>query len=713
MKFFLTSLLIALLPCAVFAQAPHKSLFLSETERARIRSLAADSPAAALLSAIETRVKLRAKTPGLMDETATSPWWYHAGEYLTDAAFIHAVRPAPETDAWLRAVVLDIARRPLAEWAGPPFRGFTGKELVGSLETAHLTWAIAIAYDLASDLFTPAEREEIISNLREKGMVSCRRYLDRTDFCHNWNCVLLAGYSVAASVLDDKDALAYSEKWFPLAADHFQTDGSYGESLQYANYAAYSLMLAHEAMLRRAPENPLTFLPYAKMVDWSANAIFFRQPLAGLGNTAWPRTANFGDSAAIFRPSGDLLMHIAARTKKELPTQAGLARWLFDTHYFPVNTEGPHDLASFGFINDFGFLSVILFDEAAPAISPVAAKFPTTVAFSGGDAFARDSWDGLTTLAARLPSAPRHATAHIHGDINSFILVHNREELLVDPGHSCYRNLIRELDTSTASHNTCTFEIPATVTEPARTLVQRGGSNRPILREGDSLRGGDPIDSGGKRLITARVRNVSVIGADAAQLYGAPLKNFSRFWILCGSHALFIVDQIESDVPVKTTWNFLFNNRDGQLDLKMERPNKIIARLGDAGVTVNHFGGGGMSGPTYSFVHDYYHPLPAQRGEGRPSSGRMMRWTESAATTNRTLIHALAVDDRASIPNWTAKREGNTYALTNADRKEEWTLHTADDGTFLIEETISRETFTVVRDAAGVWSLNSTTTKSK
>jgi hypothetical protein len=288
MKFFLTSLLLAVLPCAALAQSPvsHQSLFLSETERAHLKTLSSTSPPAELLTAIESRVKLRAKTPGLTDETATTQWWYHTGEYLTDAALIHAVRPSPEVDAWLRAVVLDIARRPLADWAGPPFRGFTGKELVGSLETAHLTWGIAIAYDLASDLFTPAERDEITAALREKGMVSCRRYLDQTGFCHNWNCVLLAGYSVAAAVLDDKGALIYSEKWFPLAADHFQSDGSYGESLQYANYAANSLMLAHEALLRRSPAKPLTFQPYAKMADWSANAIFYRKPISGWGSGA-------------------------------------------------------------------------------------------------------------------------------------------------------------------------------------------------------------------------------------------------------------------------------------------------------------------------------------------------------------------------------------------------------------------------------------------
>ncbi len=350
-----------------------------------------------------------------MDASATTQWWHHAAEYLTDAALIHAVRPTPEVDAWLHAAIMDVVRRPASDWAGPPFRGFSGSadEMVGSLETAHLTWGVAIAFDLSADLFTAEERAEILTALRDKGLQPCRRYLDRSTFCHNWNCVLLAGYAVAAAVLDDQEALAAAREWFPLAADHFQADGSYGESLQYANYAAYSLMLAHEALLRKQPDVPLTFKPYSRMVDWASYALLYRRPLSGWGATPRPCSANFGDSGAMFRPSGDLLIYIASRTSAESPVQAGLARWLFDELYFPANESGPHDLASFGFVNDFGFLSVIILADAAEAISPADAQLPTTAAFSAGDSFARDQWGGSTVLAAQFAcgAAPRVRTS--------------------------------------------------------------------------------------------------------------------------------------------------------------------------------------------------------------------------------------------------------------------------------------------------------------
>jgi hypothetical protein len=686
--------------------APRKSLFLTETERARLMNLSSTSPTASLLSAMQARVAKRAASPSLDDKSATTEWWHHAAEYLTDAALIHAVRPTPAVDAWLRGCVMDVVRRPVADWAGPGFRGYSGGELVGSLETAHLTWSIGIAYDLGYDLFSTSDREEITTALREKGLLPCERFIDQTTFFHNWNIVLLAGYSVAAAVLGDEKAVAHANSWLPVAADHFQKDGSYGESLQYANYAAYSLMIAQEALLRYNPSKPITLEPYGRMVDWSAYALLYRKPLSGWPIMEWPRSVNFGDCAAIFRPSGDLLIHIAARAKKEMPQQAGLASWLFSTLYFPANEPGPHDMASFGFVNDFGFLSVIMLADAAQAISPTEAKLPVTASFSGGDAFARDAWNGLTTLGVRIPAEPRHAVSHLHGDINSFMLVYNRERLLVDPGHTCYRNSERDLDGISASHNTCTFETVGSEKNPSRTINQIGGSKRTLKHENGEASGGNLADMGGKRLITSKVGSVSVIGGDAAPMYGAPLKTFARFWVLCGSHALFIVDHIESDEPVKTTWNFLMNNRDGLLDFQLNKPNNIVARRGNAGLKITHFGKGNMNGPVYALVHDAYHPLSAQqRSEGEPGSGILMRWTENSASTNRTIVHALAMDDHAGIQGWNIKNENELFTIEGNDRNEKWTLKVAENGSLNIEETNSHQKYIVSQNAAGSWSL--------
>jgi len=684
-----------------------KSIFLTDVEKVRLQNVSSMSPTAELLSAMQARVNQRALSPSFSDKSATTEWWHHASEYLTDAALIHAVRPSAKLDAWLHEAVLGIVRRPVADWAGPRFRGYGGGDMVASLETGHLAWGISIAYDLSQDLFSASEKEEIFTALREKGQIPCRRFLDRSDFFHNWNCVLYAGYTVSSAVLGDDKAVDYASSWLPLAEDHFQKDGSYGESLQYANYAAYSLMLAHEALLRYRPTMKTTFEPYGRIVNWASTAFFFRKPLAGWPLMDWPRSANFGDAAAIFRPSGDLLVHIAARAKNEMPVQAGLASWLFNSLYFPANEPGPHDLASFGFVNDFGFLSVIMLADAANPISAKEANLPTTTSFSGGDAFVRSSWDASTILATRMPSEPRHASAHLHGDINSFILVHNKQRLLVDPGHSCYRNITHELEASTSTHNTCTFEVPSTSTSAARVLNQRGGINRPIKSINGVQQGTDPIDLGGKRLIVSRVGNVSVIGADAAQLYGAPLKTFARFFIMCGENALFIVDKIESDVPVKTTWNFLLNNQDGTLNFDLNRPLSVTARKGDAGVKIYNYGKSNLNGPVYALVNDAYHPLPAQRGEGKPGSGMLMRWTEKTASSSRIVVNALAIDSHAGIQGWESKAENNVYTLESKDRSQTWTLTMSDNGAFNIKESNSNQSYNLAANAESNWSLSS------
>ena len=82
----------------------------------------------------------------------------------------------------------------------------------------------------------------------------------------------------------------------------------------------------------------------------------YESPLQG-GGKAYPRSINFGDCAAIFRPSGDILLHIAAIMTTR--SSADFARWLFDTTYADPTLE-PDELATFGFFNQFGWRSVAL-----------------------------------------------------------------------------------------------------------------------------------------------------------------------------------------------------------------------------------------------------------------------------------------------------------------------------------------------------------------
>ncbi|MDQ8206345.1 heparinase II/III family protein [Coraliomargarita sp. SDUM461003] len=679
------------------------SLFLTTLEQTTLKSARKEDPVRPFYYALINRVEKRAAAPGLSDLKTSCEWWHFVSEYLTDAAMVYALKPSNQLAAWLRETTLSIARRPIDDWVGPPFRSHQGQQQSGHLETAHLTWSVAIALDLAAEAFTEQERLELGTVLRETGIPLCQRWLDQNQHMANWRCVMNAGVAVAAAVLNDAQAIGHASEEYTRCSDIFQPDGSDSESLQYGNYAGYTLMLAREALIRRdaALSDELPISPWVHKPRWDACSLFYQKPLLGWGAYPRPRSANFNDSAAIYRASGDFLLHIAAQAKKEYPSDAGLARWLFDNLYLPCTQQGPFDRASFGFVNDFGFLTLPLLCQAAQALEPPAAGLTELETFSSGDVIARDAWNGKTILAVHGAGDAMHGPGHLHGDLNSFILVHNQERLLVDPGHSCYRNLIHDLECSSLNHNTCTFKVEDQgdglhLQEEllrGQTLQQSRSARRilnPTTREP-----GPPIQRGGQRLFDNHQGQVKAIASEVAALYGPPMTRFARFWFLCGSHALFVVDHIVSTLPVQTSWSWLLNNRDGELDLKLVQPDRLVARRGNAGMKLFHLADSCMNGPLHGYVHDAYHPLPNQLGEGQPGSGQLIRWTEKSAATERTVVHAIALDDPAAITQWHLRGESQAPILESPGASESWKLEVAPDASqFVVTELASQKQYT-------------------
>lgn len=691
------------------------SLFLTESEHAAIVAGRGRNPLRSFYWALINRVERRAASPGLMGIDDSADWWHAAAEYLTDAAMARAIlgKPSQAVDAWLHDTTLAIARRPVADWVGPAFRDHETKPPQGHLETAHLSWGLAVVLDLATDLFSDGERDEISTALRDKGATLCMRWLDTHHHLANWRCVLNAGLAAVAAVLDDRSLLARAAAEFPRCVDVFQPDGSYGESLQYGNYAGFSLMIARESLTRRDPALAATLplAPYALKPRWDAASLFYQKPLTGWGPYPRPRSANFNDSAALYRPSADFLLHIAARASESHPVEAGLARWLFDTLYTPCIEQPPHDLATFGFVNDFGFLTFPLLPQATAALSPEAAGLSPVEIFSCGDVLARDNWNGRTILAIHGAGDPLHGPGHLHGDLNSFILVHNQERLLVDPGHSCYRSLLHATESSSFTHNTCTFSVKAGSEQQS----SGGLPQDPILQQSHSTRrrfdpqsgvSAPPVSRGGQRLLVAREGEVTVTASEIATLYGPPLTEFTRFWILCSSHVLFIVDRIRSSHPVSTSWSWLLNNRDGLLDLKLVRPDRLVARRGHAGMKLFHLGSGSVQEPLHAYVHDAYHPRPHQLGEGHSGSGLLVRWIEKVPTTDRTVIHAIAMDDPGTIAGWHLKQEEGYDAVVEApNHKQRWMLSTNHSGLLLRNSAESNAPYLITCDPEGTWEM--------
>lgn len=117
-----------------------------------------------------------------------------------------------------------------------------------------------------------------------------------------------------------------------------------------------------------------------------------------------------------------------------------------------------------------------------------------------------------------------------------------------------------------------------------------------------------------------------------------------------------------------------------------------------------HLGDGSLASPTWAHVHDAYHPLPAQLGEGRAGSGVLCQWHEASAKTRRTVIHAVALDTAGGIAQWHLKAKDRTSILEDA--KESWALECDPRGeSFLITERRTSERH-VLALHEGCWRLN-------
>ena len=660
-------------------------IFLSNNEKQQILTEIKDenSLISVFFHALQKRVYERVSWGNLLGPNATTIWWHSAAEYLSDAAMSYAIEPTPELAKWINRETLEIVRQSTYDWVGPEFRDHS-EPFTGHLETAHLCWGVSIVYDLAKGAFSENEQVEIKTTLHEKGIVLCRRWLDKNVHLANWRSILFSGAMVAAVVLEDEKTVNELLPEFDLCQNALQKDGSYGESLQYGNYLLLALTFAKEAIIRKNNAgnnagrvlNPASVGNIGNSIKWFATSMFYAKPLTGWGNEPMARAANFNDSAAIFRPSGDTLLHIAARSENEI--EKGLAKWLFEEYYCKVPNQEPHDLATLGMRNDWGFLTLPLLTYESKSISPEEANLPLTTIFSNGNGFIRDAWEGKTIIATNGGSEPLNGLGHLHGDLNSFILVHNNERLLADPGHSCYRNLIHGLESASQTHNTCTFLIEKESLglqedlAKASLLEQKSVFPRRIITPSLRERGtGGEVDRGDKLLICEKDDVISVIGSEVGKAYGNPIQEFKRFWILAGSNVVFIIDQISADYPVTTLWNWVVNNKDGKTAWQKDE-NCLEVHKNNAGMKLFHGGNGSFSYPVHGFLHDAYHPEPNQLGEGSSGDSFVFRFTEKEKLTTRTVVHAIALDEPNALIEWNLAIKDNNYTL-KSDTKN-WTL---------------------------------------
>jgi hypothetical protein len=626
-------------------------------------------------------------------------WWHLIWERLGDAAFVQAVKPHAELEAWVRDAVLGICRRPADDWIGPWFRKRT-EPLEGMLETAHITAAVASAMDLCPELFSDEEQEEIRAAVRDKGMEPCRRsaakYAGNRNHINNWFMVLLNGFGTAAVMLDDREAVREAVSYYSLATSLYNQD-SYGESLQYSNYASIHLVHLRELLIRYDPALEAELDPgcFTRLMPWYAASLLYIKPLSGWGREgdAYPRSVNFGDSSAMFRPSADVLLHAAARSAKEYPTEAGLARWLFDATYANPRL-GPTDSATFGFVNSYQFPSLLLYKEAVAAVSPEQANLPLLSQFETGTVTARNSWtDPVTVLAVQGGFLQHNVSSHRHLDQNSFMLTHKQERFFVDPGHCCYRLHANQVSKLSSSHNTWSF-LAQTEDEAATSLIEQ----KEVY---GNIHNANPFFNHSR--ILRQMDDVQIIRSDCAGVYGAPILKAERTWIAVLPHILFVVDRIESAAPVKVQSHFVVNNRDNRLNVNVAASNKLVFRRGGAGMKFFLLSSQSeeQANPCrlirdWGYVHDSYHPQPNQQGQGKEGSGLIFRYESEGFRHSHTLVYGMAMDSNEGVRKWHMKvLEDGSYLIEPPSKTGGVSLKLTDEGHWLLHNLDNSRTYRI------------------
>ncbi len=654
------------------------SILMTDDELARIRAeLDADTQIGRMWRALKARTYANTAEPVLAQPLKKQLWGYVIWERIRDAASVYAIEPNAELGKWIHDRTMEAIHKDADDWIGDWFCARIGPpgEPRARLETAHIVSAIFEAYDLCPDLFTKEEREEIVENVRVKGMIPFRRFYNIVDHFNNHYCANTCGFAVAAVFCNDREAVKEAVAKFKFCQSLYNEDG-YGETVQYSNYA--SLLLAHawEVLVRYdsslAEEIPLEFI--ANLMPWYAASFMYMKPLGGEhGDIFYARTLNFGDSAAVFRPTADLLALVSAKSANKV--NAGLARWLLDTTYC-VPEDGPDDLATFGLYNHFSYRTLIHLPDAAEPMTPSQANMPTYNVFKLGAAAIRDSWDdNHVVLGAQVGYETLNVAGHRHYDQNSFILAYNKERFFTDPGHCCYRLAIRDEVRSTEHHNIWDFF---------------DADNNRYTQIGLVKARTTPMN----RLVKyPEVDGFKILASDCAAAYGEHFKRAERVWITAFPDVMFMIDRVETDIPMKMVTHFSVNNRDGALLVNTDTPFRT--RLADNGVDVElgkfpldmEFSRNGQSVKFHTFpqepgigmerrwgyVHDRYHYSADHIGQGREGTAEVYDYITPLGTSH-VMVYAFAMSGAQDISGWKMTSTKRGEHIITAPNNDSWKL---------------------------------------
>lgn len=599
-----------------------------------------------------------------MVQPADTQEWYHlVWERMADAAFVYLIEKDEHLAEWIHDRTMEIVRMPADDWVGPWYRVRSEKQ-EGALETAHITLAVCEAYENAGDVFSSGELEEIRDAIRHKGLILCRRFVDKMytrENLNNWQIVLLNGYGTAAVVLEDEEEIRHAIELADQSAGLYNED-SYGESLQYSNYASLHLAFLNEILLRsgRAAFEELHMECYGRLMEWYAASMQRMKYMEGF-RCEVPRTFAFGDSSNVFRPSGNVLAQIASRLKAVCPTEAGLASWLFGTVYGRENGT-VDELASFGFFNQFSYHAVLMIPDMAPALSPADIGLPLVMRFSNGHILLRDSWE-KPSMAAALSAGYdiMNAVSHRHLDQNSFQLTVGEERMLVDPGHCCYRLCSQQKSMDETSHNTISIK-------------RRGELLKQRFLDGASYCHKPPVYN--RLLAIDEFEGFHVIISDASKLYEKPVIKAVRVWITDLRGIMIVADSVTAEEKVTLLSRFVANNGDCRLQTQLHNDRQITFRrtnsvldLYNVWGTVDKMQDHPHAAFDWTYLHSYYHPLPNQEGQGKEGSALICFWESTCEGYDHRRLHVLLGRDAREERCYDLQCSENTVSVEHNGRK--------------------------------------------
>ena len=635
--------------------------FIEKHEVERLRAAKPESFQAHLYVALRERTYASTRCPGIVQPQDQQEWWHICWERISDAAFVWHMERNVTLGEWIRGVAFWLRDIAAEEWLGPWFRS-KSYPLIGSLETAHISVALCEILDLCDGLFTAAEEESLKAALREKGMVPCLRFCERVQREHthinNWYNVLLMGYGISALFLQDEAAIQNTLRFLQDSYSLYNAD-SYGESLDYSNYASLTLAHLNEIFLRMRPEleNRINLSCYAQLMDWYAASFLYMKPWDDA--TVFARMLNFADSAAVFRPSGDMLVQIAVRMKDILPRQAALAAWLFETTY-----TNPEILAGFDFIKQHRYHAVLMQPDMAAARSPARAGLCEALCFENGHAILRDSWeDTRAVLAVQAGYASMNVTSHRHQDHGSFQFVQGKERMIVDGGHCCYRLNAYRFSCSTSQHAVMDFIDDAPAGGFGQPMNPFRGVHQQKLADGNFYVRKPPRTV---TLMNQYIGRAHVLAIDTTDAYGEEVLLARRAFVSVLPNAVFVIDVARTAQPLKMRTHFPLNNRDGALKVHRADEQRYVFRRNGEAMKLFECAAyvDGKALPSrmqfdWGYCHRNYHPLANTQGQAKEGSAEIYNWVDAQAGKTHMRVCAIAADRDERIKGWHIKAEAN------------------------------------------------------